>query len=155
VLANLTTDLPRPVRKEVLEAYIGFAAWDVLTFSVTNWRDLDEFDEIRVDRVSPDDAQTLRPGGTEACLKGQKFNHFGAFFSRSYRENDYLWGRLHAAERLIDIVINAAQLEGLEPSIDVKKIKARAFLAILETEKTHLPQCSTLIAELHGAASVL
>ena len=23
--------------------------WDVLTFSVTNWRDLDEFDEIRVD----------------------------------------------------------------------------------------------------------
>ena len=29
---------------------------------------------------------------------------FGAFFSRAYRENDYLWGRLHGAERLIDII---------------------------------------------------
>lgn len=155
VLANLTQDLPVVVRKEVLQAYIGFAAWDVLTFSVTNWRDLDEFNEIRVDRVSPDDAQSLRPGGTAACLKGQHFNHFGAFFSRAYRENDYLWGRLHAAERLIDIVVDAARLEGAGKTVNVQKIKARAFLAILETEGDHLPQCSTLIAELRGAASVL
>ena len=27
--------------------------------------------------------------------------HFGAFFSREGRENDYLWGRLDTAERLI------------------------------------------------------
>ena len=27
--------------------------------------------------------------------------HFGAFFSRPGRENDYLWGRLDTAERLI------------------------------------------------------
>ncbi|MGB1876690.1 MAG: patatin-like protein [Rhodospirillaceae bacterium] len=155
VLANLTTDLPVAVRKEILEAYVGFAAWDVLTFSVTNWRDLDEFNEIRVDRVSPDDAQTLRPGGTEACLKGQQFNHFGAFFSRAYRENDYLWGRLHAAERLIDIVIDAAKLEGAADTVDANKIKARAFKAILKTEAAQLPHCSTLVAELQGAAAVL
>lgn len=155
VLANLVKDLPYEVRREVLEPYIGFAAWDVLTFSVTNWRDLDEFNEIRVDRVSPDDAQSLRPGGTEACLKGQQFNHFGAFFSRAYRENDYLWGRLHAAERLIDIVVNAAVLEGAGQNIDVAKIKGRAFLAILEAEKSQLTQCKTLISELQGAAAVL
>lgn len=155
VLAALTKDLPPVVRQEVLEAYIGFAAWDVLTFSVTNWRDLDEFNEIRVDRVSPEDAQSLRPGGTAACLKGQHFNHFGAFFSRAYRENDYLWGRLHAAERLIDIVVDAAKLEGAADSIDVKKIKGRAFLAILKTEGSQLSHCSTLVAELRGAASVL
>ena len=147
--------MPPAVRIEVLQAYIGFAAWDVLTFSVTNWRDLDEFDEIRVDRVSPDDAQSLRPGGTAACLKGQHFNHFGAFFSRAYRENDYLWGRLHAAERLIDIVVDAARLEGAGKNLDVQKIKARAFLAILETEGGQLPRCKTLVAELRGAASVL
>jgi patatin-related protein len=155
VLADLTKDLPAVVREEILEAYIGFAAWDVLTFSVTNWRDLDEFNEIRVDRVSPDDAQTLRPGGTEACLKGQQFNHFGAFFSRAYRENDYLWGRLHAAERLIDIVIDAAKLEGAGKTIDARKIKAKAFLVILKTESSQLPQCATLVAELQGAAAVL
>ncbi|MDE0799831.1 MAG: patatin-like protein [Rhodospirillaceae bacterium] len=155
ILATLTKDMPPAVRIEVLQAYIGFAAWDVLTFSVTNWRDLDEFDEIRVDRVSPDDAQSLRPGGTAACLKGQHFNHFGAFFSRAYRENDYLWGRLHAAERLIDIVVDAARLEGAGKNLDVQKIKARAFLAILETEGGQLPRCKTLVAELRGAASVL
>lgn len=155
ILARLVADLPPAVRQEVLEPYIGFAAWDVLTFSVTKWRDLDEFNEIRVDRVSPDDAQSLRPGGTEACLKGQQFNHFGAFFSRAYRENDYLWGRLHAAERLIDIVLNAATLEGATKNVDVSEIKSRAFVAILKTEATQLTRCRTLIAELQGAASVL
>lgn len=155
VLASLIQDLPYPVRREVLEPYIGFAAWDVLTFSVTNWRDLDEFNEIRVDRVSPEDAQSLRPGGTEACLKGQQFNHFGAFFSRAYRENDYLWGRLHAAERLIDIVANAATLENAAQNVDVTKIKSRAFLAILQSETTQLKTCQTLITDLEAAATVL
>ena len=79
-------------RRELLEHYVGFAVWDVLTFSVTNWRDLDEFDEIRVDRLSPDDAQTLRQGGAMSTLKGIQFYHFGAFFSLAYRQNDYLWG---------------------------------------------------------------
>ncbi len=155
VLANLTQHLPKNVRREILESYIGFAAWDVLTFSVTNWRDLGEFNEIHVDRVSPDDATTLRPGGAQACLKGIQFNHFGAFFSRAYRENDYLWGRLHAAERLIDIVLDAARLEGLAQDVNVKEFKRRAFLSILETEEDHLPSCKTLIAELRGAASVV
>lgn len=155
VIATLTNDIPDAIRRKILESYIGFAAWDILTFSVTNWRDLDEFNEIRVDRVSPDDAQTLRPGGAEACLKGVQFNHFGAFFSRAYRENDYLWGRLHSAERLIDIVMDAARLEGHAQDIDPNVFKRRAFLAILETEKDRLPSCETLIAELRGAASAL
>lgn len=154
-LAGLLNGLPYQAKKEVLEPYIGFAAWDVLTFAVTNWRDLDEFDEIRVDRLSPDDANSLRPGGTAACLKGQHFNHFGAFFSRGYRENDYLWGRLHAAERLIDIVVNAAQLEKPDIDVDTTGIKRRAFLSILRTEENVLNTCQTLIAELKGAAEVL
>ena len=154
-LAKLTRHFPPNVRRHILETYIGFAAWDVLTFSVTRWRDLDEFDEIRIDRLSPDDAQTLRHGGAKACLKGLQFNHFGAFFSRAYRENDYLWGRLHAAERLIDIVVDAARLEGLASDLDINHFKRRAFLSILESEKSHLPSCHTLIAELRYAASVM
>src|SRR5690606_34687180 len=43
-------------RREVLVNYIGFPFWDVLTLTVTSWRDLGEFDEIRVDRLSPEDA---------------------------------------------------------------------------------------------------
>jgi hypothetical protein len=140
--------LPQPVRRALLEHYIGFAVWDVLTFSVTNWRDLDEFDEIRVDRLSPDDAQMLRPGGASATLKGVQFYHFGAFFSLQYRQNDYLWGRLHAAERLIDIVLDAARIEGAAEGIDAKAIKKQALAAILAEEEKHLPSCRELIAEL-------
>jgi patatin-related protein len=135
-------------RRELLEHYIGFAVWDVLTFSITNWRDLDEFDEIRVDRLSPDDAQSLRKGGATATLKGTQFYHFGAFFSLTYRQNDYLWGRLHAAERLIDIVLDAANIEGAAEGIDALALKKQAFRAILDTESRHLSRCADLIMQL-------
>ncbi len=140
--------LPQTVRRELLEHYIGFAVWDVLTFSTTNWRDLNEFDEIRVDRMSPDDSQSLRKGGADATLKGVQFYHFGAFFSLAYRQNDYLWGRLHAAERLMDIVIDAAHIEGAALEVDVLVLKKLAFKQILDEEARHLDQSGTLIAEL-------
>jgi patatin-related protein len=140
-----------PARRELLISYIGFSFWDVLTFSVTQWRDLGEFEEIRVDRISPDDANALRPGGARATLKGVGFGHFGAFFSRAARENDYLWGRLHAADRLIDIVCDTARHGGggIRPD-DIAAFKRRAFAAILDAEAPHLPRCAALIAELRA-----
>ena len=32
-------------------------------------------------------------------------NHCAAFLKRSHRENDYLWGRLDTAERLVALLI--------------------------------------------------
>jgi patatin-related protein len=142
--------LPPMVRRELFEHYIGFAVWDVLTFSTTNWRDLNEFDEIRVDRLSPDDSQTLRKGSADVTLKGVQFYHFGAFFSLAYRQNDYLWGRLHAAERLMDIVIDAARIEGAAQDVDLLHLKKMAFRLILEEESKHLTECGDLIAELRA-----
>ncbi|MDP6708318.1 MAG: patatin-like protein [Alphaproteobacteria bacterium] len=139
---------PQAAKRELHTAYIGFAFWDVLTFSITNWRDLGEFDEIRVDRISPEDAQTIRQGAADATLKGIEFGHFGAFFSRGHRENDYLWGRLHAAERLIDLVYDAARLEGAAASLDRPALKRKAFEAILEAEAPHLTRIEALIASL-------
>ena len=127
----------------------------MLTFSITNWRDLDEFDEIRVDRLSPDDAQTLRKGGADATLKGIQFHHFGAFFCLAYRQNDYLWGRLHAADRLIDIVLDAARIEGAAKDVDVIAIKSRAFNAILDEESKHLAESSELIEQLRREVAAL
>jgi hypothetical protein len=114
---------------------------------VTDWRELGEFEEIKVDRISPEDATTIRPGGTADTLKGTEFGHFGAFFSRSYRENDYLWGRLHAAERLIDIVCDAVPETGGD-SIDRAAFKSRAFNAILKNERDHLPAVKSLLNSL-------
>ena len=89
-----------------LLAYLGFPYFDTATLPLLQGEGLDEFDPIKVDRIAPDDATSIRSGGAEATLKGIQFGTFGAFFSRAYRENDYLWGRLHGAERMIDITVS-------------------------------------------------
>src|SRR5690606_26062020 len=93
---------PERVRREVLVNYVGFPFWDVLTMTVTGWRDFGEFDEIRIDRIGPEDAPTLSQLAEPPALQGTVFLHFGGFFSRSFRENDYLLGRLHSIDRIID-----------------------------------------------------
>ena len=138
----------RDVRRPILLAYLGFPYFDVATLPLLQGEGMDEFDAIKVDRIAPDDATAIRAGGAEATLKGIQFNSFGAFFSRAYRENDYLWGRLHGAERLIDIVVSA-----LPPSMRMKPgrvaaIKRDAFHAILDEEEPKLTQIATLIASL-------
>jgi patatin-related protein len=151
----INSDLPSEAGRALLNSFIGFAFWDVLAFTVTSWRDIGEFDEIRVDRISPDDADSLNRGGGEVILKGAGLGHFAAFFSRRHRENDYLWGRLHGAERLIDIVINCARLEDAADGIDVVAVKKRAFTAILDAEALHLEKSADLLAELRQEIAAL
>jgi hypothetical protein len=105
---------------------------------------LTEFDPIKVDRISPDDALSIREGGTFATLRGLEFFNFGAFFSRSYRENDYLWGRLHGAERMIDLVCSTLD-EGADSGV-IADFKRRIFLAILDEEEDRLKEDPHLVA---------
>src|SRR6516162_9061682 len=101
LLASLDpTEWHADARREVLVNYLGFPFWDVLTFPMTRTRELSELNEILIDRISPQDAHTLRGFDGIESLKGIGFGHFAAFLSRAYRENDYLLGRLHALDRL-------------------------------------------------------
>jgi hypothetical protein len=136
-------------RREVLVNYVGFPFWDVLTLSVTSWRDLGEFDEIRVDRISPEDAPTLARLQDPPALRGTTLMHFGALFSRAFRENDYLLGRLHSIDRIIDIVCDSAGAEAVA-SIDVAALKRRAFDVVLRAEEAHLPHARKLIERLRA-----
>lgn len=144
-LAPLLTALPLAERRHMLRAYIGFPFFDIATLPILQDEGLDEYDPIKVDRISPDDAVALRRGGAAATLKGIEFNTFGAFFSRAYRENDYLWGRLHAADRLVDIVLSAAPGAS---GIDALAHKHALFTAILDEEEARLPAVASLIADL-------
>ena len=138
-------DWSSKARQTLLVSYIGFPFWDVLTFTITNWRDLGEFNEIRIDRISPEDAVAIRRGNT---LKGVNLGRFGGFFSRAHRENDYLWGRLHAADRLIDIVYDAASGPSQPIPLDRTAIKLKAFRIILDREAANLAVSAALIADL-------
>ncbi|MDA0368837.1 MAG: patatin-like protein [Proteobacteria bacterium] len=150
--------LPRSwkeVRADLLTAYIGFAYWDPLTFSSSNWREAEEYEEIRVHRISPEDADTIRKGGARATLKGIDFGHFGAFFSRKHRENDYLWGRLHAADRLVDLVLDAAAKQGAVLDDEATRIKKQLFEAILARETENLTTIPGVVSQIGKEVSQL
>lgn len=142
--------LSKELRRPMLLAHLGFPFFDIATLPLLRGEGLDEFDPIRVDRISPDDACAIRSGGAKATLKGIQFNSFGAFFSRAYRENDYLWGRLHGADRLIDIVLSTLPLENRLDEDRVSAIKRRAFHAILDEEQPGLKAIPGLFEELRA-----
>lgn len=155
VLADWSAEVEDlPLIREVLTAYFGFAYYDVLTLPMIQQRDMDALEEIKVDRIAVDDANTLREGGARDILRGVRLGNFGAFFSRRFRENDYLWGRLTAAERLVDIVGSSVP-EAVAAGLDLRDIKRQLFLAILRAESNHLPAISELISELQREASRL
>ncbi|NIJ39132.1 patatin-related protein [Sphingopyxis panaciterrae] len=150
LIAAALTSLPKDDRRVLLLAYLGYPFYDIATLPLLQGEGFDEFDPIKIDRISPSDAIAIRSGGAAAMLKGIEFNSFGAFFSRAYRENDYLWGRLHGADRLIDIVASSVTGEAALPAEELKAIKRRAFHAILDEEEDRLPMVKALIAELRG-----
>jgi len=154
LLASLDpADWHAEARREVLVNYLGFPFWDVLTFSVTTGRGTGELREILIDRISPEEVQTLKGFAGAKSLKGIGFNNFAGFFSRRYRENDYLLGRLHAVERLIDIVCDSAGIDPERDGIDVLTLKRRAFARILNVEASHLVRSKELIAGLKRAVA--
>jgi len=148
MLADALTAMPKAMRRGVLFAYLGFPFYDVATLPLLRNEGLTEFDPIKVDRISPDDAVSIREGGTTATLRGIEFYNFGAFFSRSYRENDYLWGRLHGAERMVDLVCST-----LDHPLEVERItefKRLIFLSILAEEEPRLRADKGLVATIRA-----
>jgi patatin-related protein len=140
--------LSRSDRRALLLAYLGFTFYDLATLALLRTQEKQEFHAIQVDRISPDDAGSIRSGGAAATLKGIEFNLFGAFFSKAYRENDYLWGRLHGAERLIDIMLSTLPDGSGIAAEDVILTKKAIFRAIIEEERERLTLVPDLIIEV-------
>ncbi len=136
----------RPARQRLVRAWLGFPFYDIAILPMMQVQTADSFEELKVDRISPDDAISLREGGARACLKGWQMNAFAGFFSRAYRENDYLFGRLHAAERFLDIVLTAVP----ECQIDARYWKGRLFAAILASERSRLGHIGNEIDDLEA-----
>jgi patatin-related protein len=148
MLSRELLDLPKADRRPLLLSYLGYSYFDIATLPLLQGEGLDEFDPIKVDRISPNDATAIRKGGPHATLKGLQFNSFGAFFSRAYRENDYLWGRLHGADRLIDIVHSSVPEAQRLPAEAIAAMKRDAFRAILAEEKGRLTNIAALFDQL-------
>ena len=142
-------------RREVLVNYLGFPYWDVLTLPITATGQAGEFHEILVDRISSNDAHAMAEFGALTDVKGAGLGNFAAFLSRSYRENDYLLGRLHAIDRLIDIVCDASGLRAEACARDMIEFKKRAFSIVLDAEAGHLRESRDLLATLRHAVTTM
>ena len=147
-LCEALSGLSKSDRRALILSYLGYPYYDVATLPLLQGEGLDEFDPIKVDRISPNDAVAIRKGGPQATLKGLQFNSFGAFFSRAYRENDYLWGRLHGADRMIDIVISTLPADRRPTPDAATALKRDAFRAIVAEERPRLTKIASLFDEL-------
>jgi patatin-related protein len=145
------------LRESVLTRYVGFPFWDILVFPLQTVSDVGERDHVEVYRISPNETRLL---GAED-LRGMSLAHFGAFFSRSGREGDYLWGRLDAVERLVKLLLDVrghpptlattAALGTQAPVVAVDELTAAclpAFQAILAEEGPGLHNAKKLVAQL-------
>jgi predicted acylesterase/phospholipase RssA len=143
-----------------------FEQWDMALYPAREADGVGEQDIVGIARMSPRDVWLLAPEGSPAeirsfyehKLKGTAFGHFGAFLEAAWRQNDYLWGRLDAAERLVRLVINDPDNE-----TDVREYCMRLFKAILVEERDNVPAAPDTVdyvsrriqrwEESHGAAS--
>ncbi len=131
------------LRQDLTRAYVGFAFYDLVTLPVFQRTDFSEVNETLIDRISPRDASSLLDEGF--VLKGSALNTFGAFFNRSWREHDYLWGRLTAADRLMRIVQSSIGSRVLAAE-EEQRLKRNLFLAIVDEEAPHLKADPELIS---------
>lgn len=137
---------PDPVGQAVLTDYAGFPLYDALLLATGSLDSgPDPLTRIRVDRISPDDAVSLR--SLFSGLRCRDFMGFVGFFNRGYREHDYLWGRLNGAERAIDLLVSAApgQLEAPD------RLKRELFLTIVREERARLPRCAALLDRIEAS----
>lgn len=150
LIAEALRPLPRELRRRVLLTYLGFPFYDTVTLPLLRGENINELDPAKVDRISPDDCPSIRSGGAAETLRGVEFYNFGAFFSRAYRENDYLWGRLHGAERMIDLLASALPPGTLIAPDELAAFKRDAFLTILAEEEPRLTADPGLVPRIRA-----
>ncbi len=149
-------NLPEQSRIAILTGYLGYFFWDIILRPTASALSLEAgpIEEILVDRISPEDASSIVLDDGKPVLLGSSFAGFGGFLGRAVRENDYLWGRLHAVDRLFDILLSTVPAN-LREGLAVDALKKRAFERVLEEEGQRLELVPELIARISEAVSRL
>jgi len=138
------------LRADLLRRYIGFPVWDAITYPLTVEHGVGERDgQIELYRISPRETSLVTPPDrTAPKLAGMSVHHFGAFFDRSSRERDYLWGRIDGCCQLITLVLDVLRTHGSADAIDPTALMRRACVAVLREEWPHVPGARDLAEHL-------
>lgn len=112
--------------------YLLFDRYDLLAYPLLYTAGVSgEYTQVDVLRISPRDAPRLVDESSQPRRKlaGTAFMNFGAFLDAGWRRNDFLWGRLDGAERLI-----SALLPEKRDAVVRERLIKRAQVAILKEE---------------------
>jgi patatin-related protein len=142
----------QPWTRQLLAKYDErFEAYDMVVLPLA-YPALGETNAVDLVRISPLDAPNVQPRGeaveADPALKlaGIRVAHFGGFLERSWRDNDLMWGRLDAAEVIVEAMLP-------EPGDEAARTRLRqqAQAAILREELKGSPLGDTLAAQLAAA----
>ncbi|RJQ54004.1 MAG: patatin-like protein [Desulfobacteraceae bacterium] len=111
------------------DALDSFYLRDMIIYPLTQAEEVgSELQQVNFARISPGDAKGFLPGLTaKEKVAGEKFAHFGGFFSKKWRGNDLTWGRLDTAE-----IIICKLLPGPEHEAERKDLIEQAHEEILD-----------------------
>lgn len=72
-------------------------------------------------QVSADTRSLLAPNfqSAQQKLTGMQFHHFGAFYKRSWRANDWMWGRLDGAGWLVHVLLDPRRVQWIADRADI------------------------------------
>lgn len=82
--------------------------------------DIDSAEELRFVQLTPASPSPIfthaplslpSPASAAKKLTGIGFGHFAGFYRRSWRANDFMWGRLDAAARIVDLLLDRPSRE--------------------------------------------
>jgi predicted acylesterase/phospholipase RssA len=106
---------PRFGREKPTEFFRRVLAIEVVRRSLAAEADIESAEQLHFVQLTPEapspifTAHPLRlagPASTAQKLTGVGLGHFAGFFRRSWRANDYMWGRLDAAARIVDLFLD-------------------------------------------------
>lgn len=81
----------------------------------------DEVPDQKIDfmQISANVPNPFDPRATPAeKLTGLQLAHFGAFYKRSWKANDFMWGRLDGSYRLVQMLLSPHRLQRVAATID-------------------------------------
>jgi hypothetical protein len=77
----------------------------------------EELHFVQLTPAAPTPVLAAKPFSLPLRLSGERkvtgigLHHFAAFYRRSWRANDFMWGRLDAAARIVDLLLDAPALD--------------------------------------------
>jgi hypothetical protein len=106
-----TDDLRDATDQDAQEAVYRMLQLEVIEYAFTHHDDLNSDTLIELVQISGDSQSPLGgPNRAADKLLGLQLAHFAAFYKQSWRANDWIYGRLDGAERLVRVLLNPERL---------------------------------------------